>query len=345
MSTHATRKRARTSLNDTSDDQDDTVTRVHIAPRSPRKRDEEFWCSDGNIILVAGDVEFRVYKGILSEHSPVFRDMFSLPQPPVAASATSSSADDTCPVVHLADSSEDVRHVLRAYMPRGDPSVFFPTAPTYSYEMISAAIRLGHKYEMSALLDRALSYLKKYYTNDFATWESYTDYGPPGFKCWQHAIGVVNLARLTGETSILPTALFICCMIGSDLVYGFTNADGTQERLSLDDLALCVTAKDRLVKESMRIAFRIFRPTLSDTCKSPAFCMEVFKRLFGKLDTHVDALVTPDPLTGSFWVVFGEDTPCKACEAMVKARDLRERKAIWEKLPEIFGLKLEAPAV
>ncbi|OJT09464.1 hypothetical protein TRAPUB_14067 [Trametes pubescens] len=345
MSARATRKRARTSLNDTSDVQEDT-TQVHPAPRSLRKRDEEFWCSDGNIILVAGDVEFRVYKGILSEHSPVFRDMFSLPQPPVVASSPSSSDDDsTCPVVHLSDSSEDLRHVLRAYMPRSDPSVFFPTAPTYSYEMVSAAVRLGHKYQMAPLLDRAISYLKRYYTDDFATWESYNDYGPPGFSCWQHAIGVVNLARLTGETSILPTALLICCMVGSDLVHGFTNADGTQERLSSHDLALCVAAKDVLYKESMKIAFRIFRPTLADTCTSPAFCMEVFMRLFGRLDTLADALVTPDPLTGTFWFVFGEDAPCKSCEAMVKARDLRERRAIWDKLPEIFGLKPKAPAV
>ncbi len=121
MSARATRKRARTSLNDNSDVQEDTI-QVHPAPRSLRKRDEEFCCSDGNITLVAGDVEFRVYKGILSEHSPVFRDMFSLPQPPVAASSPSSSDDDsTCPVVHLSDSSEDLRHVLRAYMPRSDP--------------------------------------------------------------------------------------------------------------------------------------------------------------------------------------------------------------------------------
>lgn len=81
-----------------------------------RKRDEEFWYSDGSIILVAGDVEFRIYKGLLADHSPVFRDMFSLPQPPVIASLTI----DTCPVVHLSDSPYDLRHVLRAYMPKGD---------------------------------------------------------------------------------------------------------------------------------------------------------------------------------------------------------------------------------
>lgn len=71
------------------------------------KKDDEFWFADGTISLVASDVEFRVYKGILETHSPVFADMFSLPQPHA----------DVGPVVHLVDSAKDLRHVLRALFP------------------------------------------------------------------------------------------------------------------------------------------------------------------------------------------------------------------------------------
>ena len=39
-------------------------------------KDKEFWFNDGTVILVAQDVEFCIYKGILAEHSPVFSDMF-----------------------------------------------------------------------------------------------------------------------------------------------------------------------------------------------------------------------------------------------------------------------------
>lgn len=82
----------------------------------------EFWFGDGNIILVARDVEFRVYKGILADHSPVFDDMFSFPQPtpsttPPLATSTGSTTD-TCPFVHLTDSPEDLRHLLRVCMPK-----------------------------------------------------------------------------------------------------------------------------------------------------------------------------------------------------------------------------------
>lgn len=85
-----------------------------------RKRDEEFWYDDGNIILIARGIEFRVYRGLLVENSPVFSDMFSLPQPPVASSSAAAPADNNCSAVHLSDSPEDIRHMLRMFMPRSN---------------------------------------------------------------------------------------------------------------------------------------------------------------------------------------------------------------------------------
>ena len=82
-----------------------------------RKRDKEFWYEDGTVIFVTRNVEFRMCKGLLADHSPVFRDMFSLPQPPDPPEADCTPR----PVVHLADSPEGLRYVLRIYMARGDP--------------------------------------------------------------------------------------------------------------------------------------------------------------------------------------------------------------------------------
>ncbi|KAJ2974348.1 hypothetical protein NUW54_g11906 [Trametes sanguinea] len=45
-------------------------------------KDEDFWFEDGNIVLVAQDVAFRVYKGPLMRHSTVFQDMFAFPSFP-----------------------------------------------------------------------------------------------------------------------------------------------------------------------------------------------------------------------------------------------------------------------
>ncbi len=84
-----------------------------IASVVEHKRDEEFWYEDENIILVAGDTGFCVFKGILSHHSPVFRDMSSLPQPPNLAPSA-----ERCPVVNLTDSPNELRYLLRACIPK-----------------------------------------------------------------------------------------------------------------------------------------------------------------------------------------------------------------------------------
>ena len=70
----------------------------------------DIWFDDGNIILQAGGYQFRVYRGLLARHSPVFRDMFAMPQPPGNSSPTAQT--DDCPIIHLADSADDVRFML-----------------------------------------------------------------------------------------------------------------------------------------------------------------------------------------------------------------------------------------
>ena len=75
-------------------------------------RDAEFWLDDGNIVLIARDTAFKIYRGLLAAQSPVFQDMFAMVQPQAAREW------EECPVVHLSDSVEDLRHFLRALLPK-----------------------------------------------------------------------------------------------------------------------------------------------------------------------------------------------------------------------------------
>lgn len=65
---------------------------------------------DGNLILIAGDVEFKVYQGPLIAHSLVFENMLSFPQPDA-----DPSTKLTTPVVHVPDSPDDLRYFLRTF--------------------------------------------------------------------------------------------------------------------------------------------------------------------------------------------------------------------------------------
>lgn len=73
----------------------------------------DLWFEDGNVILQAEQSFFRVYTGILSARSTVFRDMFSFPQP------ETEDLMEGCPIIVLHDSAEDVNYFLKAIYDSG----------------------------------------------------------------------------------------------------------------------------------------------------------------------------------------------------------------------------------
>ncbi|RPD58571.1 hypothetical protein L226DRAFT_572897 [Lentinus tigrinus ALCF2SS1-7] len=148
MSGEASRKRARLETKD--GEKGDT-------------EDAEFWFDDGNIILEARGVRFKVYQGPLVAHSPFFRVMLSLPQPSPGEATSESS--DAPHVVALADSPEDLRHFLRALMPT-------------------------HKYQVDRVVEEGLQYFRTLYPDDYATLQERHDQELPNAIC---AIGVVNI--------------------------------------------------------------------------------------------------------------------------------------------------------
>ncbi|OJT09459.1 hypothetical protein TRAPUB_14062 [Trametes pubescens] len=256
------------------------------------------------------------------------------------------STNDSCPIVHIHDSPDDLRHMLRVYMPRlGGPSPAFHTnAPKYSYDAVAAAVRLGHKYQMSALLDDALSFLKTYYPTDYDKWKAYTQYGPPGFSR-ECAIGVVSLARLTNDMGLLLMALLVCCTIGDGekIVNGFKREDGSREHLTPSDIGLCYSAKTRLVAASARLMLRVFLPEVSDACKTSLSCMQGFQRIIKALGDDTSSFNQhPDPSvsTYAFQAALKKGGLCVHCRKVVVQREMRERKSAWAKLPEAFGLAL-----
>lgn len=78
--------------------------------------DDEFWFYDGNIIIVANNVKFRVYQGLLASQSGFFQAMFSLPQPS-SPTCTSIDKETGCPFIVVDDSPDTFRHILRVCMP------------------------------------------------------------------------------------------------------------------------------------------------------------------------------------------------------------------------------------
>ena len=70
----------------------------------------DIWFADGNIVLVARGIAFKVHRGELQRHSEVFRDLFSMPQP----QGEEQALIDDCEWVELYDAPSDVLHLLSA---------------------------------------------------------------------------------------------------------------------------------------------------------------------------------------------------------------------------------------
>ncbi|KAH9916587.1 uncharacterized protein BXZ73DRAFT_53794 [Epithele typhae] len=312
----------------------DEVRRVRVRRKQARGRlrigaaarvkDDEFWYEDGSITLVAEAVEFRVYKGVLANASPVFKDMFSLPAIP--------SSPDTTNIVALQDSADDVRRMLRLVLPKDCVHI---AGPLEMWD-ISAGIRLGHKYEMKTLVAHLTKRLGEYYTSSWTVWCSPSrEKVPRSFK-GTAAIAVMNIARLTGANWLLPAAFLECCLLPPrELLAGFERSDGAMERLSTEDLATCLEAKLELMKAEGDAATSLCGPG-PDCPDRPECRSELYDRAEFVIN---DVLYHLNPTTPrSDWINSFKGCLCRSCRASLSKRDVAASMDLFHRLPGFFGI-------
>lgn len=337
-----------------------------MRPTTPSRlpqRDEELWMEDGNLILVTPSVQFRVYRGPLIGQSLVFRDMLSLPQPAEHFASRHPSCADCIPciTIPLSDSPEDLRHFLRVMTGQStwyvtlhvlqEPLLtslensFGGLHPTF--DEISALVRMGNKYQCDKLVNRCVDYLKRYYHDDFDLWRNdEAVFSPPSFKPI-HNIGVVNLAQLLGVDVILPGALMGCCMLGMEIVEGFTREDGTRETLSLEDLGRCYLGRANLLEANAEATLKLMKQSLAPGCRRPERCEPTMRKiLHGLADDSQNVLFS---LRWDWsWTPFieredKERNMCSECFKMLgkRGRQKEIHRAIFRKLPSLMGVKVE----
>ena len=74
-------------------------------------RHPDLWFDDGNVVLRVEDTIYKFLRSILSRESPLFADMFSLPQ---AADIDSSDTYHGCPLVRFSETAKDMSCFLAA---------------------------------------------------------------------------------------------------------------------------------------------------------------------------------------------------------------------------------------
>ncbi|KAF7376427.1 hypothetical protein MSAN_00058300 [Mycena sanguinolenta] len=148
-------------------------------PKRPRvneensSRDPAFYFDDGNIILSAKDADecivyFRVHRSILTKHSPVFKDMFTMPLP------QDEDQYDGAPLVEMAGDSADALRSLVALL-------YDPECTSEILESADFATRMYHpvvlakKYQIDWIPKMAASHLTKLWPGSLVGWDRIAD--------------------------------------------------------------------------------------------------------------------------------------------------------------------------
>jgi len=96
------------------------------------------WFDDGSVVIQAEQMQFRVHRSMLSRHSSVFRDMFSIPQPP----GDLEPVIEGCSIVHVSESSQDCEDLLTLMY---DNLRFADFLPTNVLDLCLFVERIGQK--------------------------------------------------------------------------------------------------------------------------------------------------------------------------------------------------------
>ncbi|KAJ7907691.1 hypothetical protein B0H13DRAFT_2233417 [Mycena leptocephala] len=176
--------------------------------------------SDGNVVIIASSVAFKVHRGQLRRHSEIFDDLFSIPQP------KDQDLYDGCPWVEVYDCPSDVLYFLKALY----DGLYFKTPGANDFPAVAAVLRLSTKYLVEHLRQRCMTRLELDWPSTLAGWDqreqaatdSFGHYGPRA-SC-PHPILVIDLALDLGLSSLLPAALYDLARYGPSKIMAGTPA-------------------------------------------------------------------------------------------------------------------------
>ncbi|EAU85722.2 hypothetical protein CC1G_12438 [Coprinopsis cinerea okayama7 len=292
-----------------------------------------FWYKDGNLILQAENTQFRVHKSILAAQSPVFRDMFSLPQ------ATIENPSDPPVVVLEHDSSVDWELFLSSVY---NGFKFIDPGKVPPFAMISSAFRLGKKYQCRDIFESALGRLRSVYPP--GEWESLTaEFDEKIIALAPHASlwDVVNLAVEYGLQKMLSKIYLQALMQGAkpgDLVTlileGMKNQDGAITRLSSETQRVLLKGRDRLhnaiISKPLRYIWNSHIPVYK--CTNSVTCTQERDKL---LRSH---LLPELKIDKAFALPVDLDQFCYRCAGIAEDSFVKGQKVLIASLPEMFGL-------
>ncbi|THU82654.1 hypothetical protein K435DRAFT_872102 [Dendrothele bispora CBS 962.96] len=287
------------------------------------QRVEELWYEDGTLIIEAGGFAFRVYAGILSARSSVFCDMMSIPQP-------ESSASQSCPTVTLHDCPQDLTHFLKAIM---DSQYFEPPPHKTNLSVITGVLRLSTKYDVPYLRKRALMHLNRSYPSSLKAWDNRNKSRTiPSITNLPFML--LCLAREVDVPWIMPQLMHCINTRPMTQILEGILWDEVQIKLSEEHKKLLIIGRLELahLQNSLLLNTLHFE---NNGCMDPKECFKARSQLL-KVGLSINEINALDIFRYKPFRPYKGDM-CERCSTDWQSRLDFARKAVWKRLPNVFG--------
>ncbi|KAF8590839.1 hypothetical protein K439DRAFT_1167305 [Ramaria rubella] len=292
--------------------------------QSSLTRSDAFYFEDGNLVVIVEEVAFRLHRGLLARHSPVFRDMSALPN---SSTGLGDGFFDGCPVVRLQDRVTDVVELLRCLYDHFDMD-------GSDSEKITSVLRLSTKYLMDNLRALALNSLAKRYPTTLTEW----DRGDHGFSR-DDCADIIKVAYELDAHVLLPAAYYQLCSIETEKVFALGLSSPVLHNYVLGKEKISLSLP-RFIEEELFY----FDVTPIPGCFRGKGCTVQLSALY-KHALHIiqqpDAYHTPTPLEAidSLYTSSNVKNICMACQDHVEEQVFQARSRIWKSLPDTFRLE------
>ncbi|KLO06114.1 hypothetical protein SCHPADRAFT_946356 [Schizopora paradoxa] len=295
------------------------------------QRHEVLWFTDGNVVLATDKYLFKVFKGILSMLSAVFRDMFELGESSGGESVVQEMYEGVPLVTLVDDQGEDVAHLLRALYDHRYYNCYNDKTPL---NVVIALLDLSVKYEFKDLMKDVVKQISRQFPMSLRDMDRIICEEEPLFqRIDQEKAGLLLLqaAYKTGIDALLPILFFFCSNMHVDKIFQ------TAQSMDLESLRILIKGRDELIFASCKLVSNLPQDLKADIknseCLKDGLCVNESRYL------HLDELNTPyfHYTQGKETVKFYLSFACKNCASSVAKSIEKRRGDIWAKIPSYFG--------
>ncbi|KAF7291416.1 F-box domain-containing protein [Mycena indigotica] len=268
----------------------------------------EVWFEDGNLLVQVQTTQFRLFRGSLAFHSPKLKALIeALPENAALV---------------LDDNPADWEHVSKKLFHHA-----YPDKELLPFVVIEAFARIGKKYEIQWLFNRARKLLNAAYPSVLDVWLS-AHLNHTGATA--HALESSILARVVDLPHLLPVAFWYLTF--SHRISGLVTARAAA--LSEEDKKSILDGFRKRLHAESSTTLKWLQAEGSDKCKKQggSECTVARLKLFASITKNSRGQ------RGWSWLTSWEKDLCEPCIAAGKALHTAGVRDLWECLPSLFNL-------